>query len=218
MQKRAKSHGKHIQPVRLYLDDVETIYEILREVAERVRIINDEHVLDKPDQLLELKKDCLTYLEISSSEPYISVDLKPSSCWLYIANDESTSRGVFEKTKQLLERRKPLFWFIYTLPFNALLSVSAGICLGSLVLPTTGLTDMSQSVVALNVAGALVAVLWGLYNFHVKFNKHSVVFLTHRSSTQSFLKRNRDQIILALTSAILGGVVTFFISKFTGTE
>lgn len=218
MQKRAKSYGKHIQPVRLYLDDVETIYETLREVAERVKITTDEYVLDNPDQLAELRKDYLTYLEISSSEPYISVDLKSSSCWLYIANNEPTSLGVFEKIRQLLIRRRPLFWFIYTLPFSVLLSISTGICLGGLVLSSTNLTNMSQLVVSLNVAGALIAFFGVLRSSYVKFNRHSVIFLAYRSSTQSFIRRNKDQITLAFISAVLGGVVTFFISRFTGAE
>lgn len=218
MRKRIKPYSKHLRPVRLYLDDVEAIYRTLSEVAEEVKIQTDEYILDEPKQLSEIKRNHLTNLEIVSSRPFISLTLEPDSCWLYVASDEPTSRGVFEEIKELAESRKARFWFAYTLPFIALLGLGTGICLSNLISLMIGFTEMSQLGVALNVVGALLTISWSLFAFHTSFNKHSIVFLTHRPNVQTFLVRNRDNIVLALISAIfgatLGGLVTFFVSKF----
>lgn len=218
MYRRTKSHHKHIKPVRLYLDDVEEICKILHEVTESVQLITEDYLFEEPEQLAELRKDYITDLEIRSSNPFISVDLKPGKGWLYIAKDEPASRGVFEKVMQFLEERRYPLWRFTTFPSILLFSSCLGLSLAFLLVLATGILELGLPVIVVSAVGVLVFVLLILHGVEISSKKYSVVFLTHRANAQPFLKRNRDQIILALISAILGGLVTLFVSRFTGAE
>ncbi len=62
MKKIAKSYWKNLPPVKLYLDDVEKIIEIMRESSSGVELTTDEYAFSDINDLLELHRDCLAVM------------------------------------------------------------------------------------------------------------------------------------------------------------
>ena len=58
----------------------------------------------------------------------------------------------------------------------------------------------------------LFIVLWGLWGFRIDTRRHSLIYLYDDSSASSFLKRNKDNILISVISALIGGIITLGIA------
>ncbi len=211
MQKLTKSHGEHLRPVTLYLEDLEHIVDVLSEVSDKVSISTGDYALEDLKQLTELKRESINELSLSIKEPYVSLDLMPNSIWLYISKDDAVSRGAFEKIKQvLLQSRRPFTGLLHESSFTGLLSAVGfypliyGIVRGNWLFITVG------------IALIAMGIIWFWYGFQDKFKRFSVIIPRYKSQAPSFFKRNSDAILLSIISAIAGGLITLAIVKLTG--
>lgn len=106
MKKIIGSHGECLPPVFLYLDDIEQIVDVFKEVATSVNISTGENELESLSEIDQLGKKTLHSFYLSIREPYISLDMQPYRIWLHIHKDDPLSRGVFEKIKKILYSRQ----------------------------------------------------------------------------------------------------------------
>ena len=91
MKKIIKGRGEFLKPVKLYLNDLEHIRDILRESSLDVKISTGDYVFDSLDELPQLRKEYLTEFKMSIQEPYVSVDFRSDEIWLYIEQDNPVS-------------------------------------------------------------------------------------------------------------------------------
>lgn len=212
MQRKPQSYGEQLKPVRLYIDDLEQIVEVLQEVATDVEISTDEYTLTDIGQLPELKREFFTFLELATREPYISVNLKPNGIWLYIAKDDMVSRGAFEKIKRILVKRKrPFAWLLHN-------SVMSGLFTGlALNLLGWGFIQGSSVGRVLGIFALILGVWWSWYGHKDHFTKYSLIIPKHRIDEPNFFKRNADDVVLAIIAALVGSLLTLVIAKLTGT-
>ncbi|MBI4447236.1 MAG: hypothetical protein HY645_15195 [Acidobacteria bacterium] len=208
MQKLTKSRGEHLKPVKLFLDDIERIVATLREVSSEVEITTDEYVLADLSQLSDLKHECLTTLKLLNRNPYLAVDLEPSRVWLYIAEDTPTARGLYEKVRSILvQQRRPFASALISWWFP--LMISAGMVTAFLI----GTIQSNPLAVGLGLV-LFGFALWGMwYSHRVVTGRYSIIIPKRRRESPSFLKRNADRIILAMISAIAGGIITSLLSS-----
>ncbi len=211
MKKIARSKSESLPRVKLYLDGLERIVDILQKVSSEIRITTEEFKLENIGQLVDLKVDYLTQLKIESWNPYLSLELAPFQIWLYISDDEPTLRGAYEMIKAVLLQSKPIFprW-LYT-PYVPAIFIGAFTILLLRLLP---LGDVLGG--ALAALGLLGAVLWSVYGYVYATTKHSVIIPRYRVDAPSFLTRNSDRIIIAILSAVATAGAAFVVTRLFG--
>lgn len=210
MQKKIRSHGEVLKPVTLYLDDLEKIVDILRQVSDSAEISTKETILSNLNELTKLKRESLNELYIRLDEPYISLNLMPNTIWLFIGKDEPISRGLFEQIKHVLGRRTCSCAWLINSPWIMGLLLGIGINLFS-----PGIAEGNWLDVASGGFIICLSILLFLYGYNRKFRKYSIIIPKYRSEAPSFFKRNADAILLNIISAILGGIITFAVAKLT---
>ena len=205
MKKVTQSHGENTKPVKLYLDDLEEIIEILKGACDEIEIQCGDMMLDSLDELLILKKEVLHDLKICGRKPYISADMSPRGIWLFISEDTAESRGLFEKVKTILLRcRRPFTWFLHN-------SFLTGIAWPLTLLGAVyGFKVQSKFMIALFGILFVLSIFWAIYGFQDWSRRYTVVIPKHRIESPGFAKRNRDKILLAVISALIGAMVTYF--------
>jgi hypothetical protein len=209
MQKITQYLGEHLKPVKLYLDDTEQIIEIFRQDSLEVSISTKDYVLNDFKELSDLKKDFITDVFIRVKEPYISLSLEHHQIWLYAEKDNAISRGLFEKVKQLLSKRKrPLAQFLQS-------SLLTGLFAGtSIPLLTMGLAKTNSMLIFVSAIIFILALASGWYSYHDHFERYSIIIPKYKIEAPSFWKRNSDALVLAIFSAIAGGIITLILAKF----
>lgn len=205
MQKISQSLGEHLQPVTLYMDEIEQIVNAFREISPDVSVSTNDYLLTDFKQLSEFKKEYLTDVNIKVREPYIDLSLEHHQIFLYAAKDDLISRGLYEKVKAILRKNKR--------PFFKILQ-NFGIITGiSLYLILYGLSRQSWQTVSVAAVSLLVSIAIGWYAYQDRFKKFSIIIPKYKVEVPSFWKRNSDALVLALFSAVFGGIVTLILVK-----
>lgn len=208
MREITKSHGQRLEPVKLYLDDLERIVEVLRSVSSDIRITTGQYALDNLGELPLLKREFLRELEITIREPHVSLECSHSGIWLYISDDNPISRGLFDKVREILLQRRRLL---------APLGFVSG--LGG-ALFSAGLFALFRGMIkahAITVVGAIlclalaIGAIW--YSYWEQERGYAIIIPKYEMDAPSFLKRNADQVALAVISAILGGLIALLLAK-----
>jgi hypothetical protein len=95
--------------VRVYLDDIQEIFSILRELTDDVRIQADDYVATEPQDLLDISSDTINELTIVATQPSVTVTLSGKTATLEATDADTMTLGA---TKRIEERmgqcRRPL--------------------------------------------------------------------------------------------------------------
>ena len=122
------------------------------------------------------------------------------SASLSVLSSDTSNAGMFYKLDQVISTstRTPRFfyngWFIW---------VMATVLWPFIVL----ILALSRPYLLILAVLAVLMLSWLLWAVSVRLRRHSVIALVYKSSETSFFKRNKDSLILAAISAILGGVL-----------
>jgi hypothetical protein len=206
LQRTPRHLGEHLPPSRLYLDDVERIYDYLREVSDDVQIETAEHKAGSPSALRGLPQTEIHELELRSYRPFIGVDFGPGRIWLYAAEDDPASKGTFDKIREIVRaRRHRLSWLLYGMGGSAVAGSLGGVAIGVIAV-----SAKHEDWVTLGVGIGLlvIAAAWAIWSTHVTFERHSTIVLRNRADAPGFVRRNRDALVLLVIGAVLGAVVT----------
>lgn len=110
MQRINQPLQKEYSPIKLYVEELFRIEEILESAGGKLKIKTKEHEFDNIQELFNLQKDReINHIDLSIYNPYISVDLGKNSVRLYANSDDVTSMGIFAQLDKVLSslRRKP---------------------------------------------------------------------------------------------------------------
>lgn len=202
MERLQKSHREFLPPVCLCLEDIEAIIREIRGVAKEVRMETDEFALKDGTELENLGSSSIHELNLRSDQPDISLSLSPGSVCLAIGRDDAASRGVFEKIKTILRRcrRRILFWS------DKVVNLSGFV--GGIILAGIIWALYNNKWFAAVLASALaIYILWMYWTLRELSRHYSTIFIARRSAQLGFLQRNRDTILVAIISALVGGLV-----------
>lgn len=196
MKKREQSLSQEFKPMKLYYEDLEEIYDVFKEHPGEVKFDADTYELENLNEVLDIKKDDFTDFKIYAHNPYVSLDFSKNSIRLYISDDTPFQRGLFEKLKTVLKKKERYF-------ISSLFSYYA---YALLIVVMSTLSYWENRYITYSI-GASAAFFYALYTMYV-FKWRSIIVPSHRSSRPNFLQRNKDQIILVIISAIIGGLVS----------
>jgi len=204
MKKLNKPLSKEFSPVKIYLDDLESIEELFPKRKRDYKIETEKFEFSNVGELNQkLQNEVITNLKIYSSDPYINVEFHKMWARLYVGSNDNTVAGVFYKLEQIISSctRRPSFLYShYTLLIGYFLFT---------VIKVLSKGSTYQIVSFLNY-GFLIWALWVIY---IRLSKHSEIILSKRHDFQSFLIRNKDQIVVGGISAILGVIGTIIAYK-----
>ena len=126
MKELKKTISVSLPPIRLYLDDVQRIYDILKKNCERIDIKTDKYEFNDVSDLEKLKATKIHKLDFSCYTPYISIGFNTSSARIYIGEDTTLNRGVLSEINEVLSncRRNVVRLFIKSNPSFYLTSVA----------------------------------------------------------------------------------------------
>jgi len=208
-----QSKGTHYCSVNLYRDDLEKIIDFLSDGSDRAEISDNNYVYDSIDELLDQRGVKPKMISISSYSPYVSINLKPRSVYLYRSDSEKDSLYAYDRIVEVLKRRRSILSRIF--------SPAVGISFFSILLflmifiPTdlinTWLPDIWSRL-------SLVALLFGvpILSFFVNYGAFSSVVLLKSYEQKNFFIRQKDDLIKIIVGFVLGALLTLFMSYIKG--
>lgn len=197
MKQISQSKSVDLPPTELYLEDIDELCQIIRGAAKNVRIEVPGYELESPDELAALSKQLPTKVlhefKIKAREPYIILEIYPHSSHLYISDQTLELLGIQTKITEFMIQRRQTFWWAmnpWLVSFLAPIAIFAGAKFNKWVFGATAII--------------VIAAYW--WTYRRTFRSHTIFFLSSRKERDSFWMRNRDKIILAILSALIGAI------------
>ena len=206
---------KEYMPLVLWREDFDEIISILKRRAAVTQFETDDYSFETLDELeTHFGSKDKTELKIASSDPYVSIELGNKAARLYVSGNNPNASGIFFELDKVLtarQRRFPALYTYWVLLLINIFSIATTIFMFNNIKAYSYITSTWSAV-------SLVASAWGLWILYVRMRRHSIIRMRRRAATDSFVRRNKDQltvaIIAAIVGAILGIVGTKLIDKF----
>src|SRR2546425_5408933 len=110
MKKRRQFRSQTISGVRFYIDDVERVFEVLKESGKPVRVTTPEYEFDSVDDLKSYGQPSLPSLTIQTEWPGVSLDLKEKCKATLLSFDDSLeARGLLDTLREIVGQRRSLW-------------------------------------------------------------------------------------------------------------
>jgi hypothetical protein len=95
--------------VRVYLDDLQEIFSILKELTGEVRIQADDFVATEPQDLLDISSKTINELTIVATQPSVTVTLSGNAATLEATDADNSTLGALKRIEERMRhRRRPL--------------------------------------------------------------------------------------------------------------
>ncbi|WP_029585113.1 hypothetical protein [Bradyrhizobium sp. URHD0069] len=209
IRKVEKSLERSYRPVVIWIDDLAEIIDTLKRHPREIDIRTADHRYEGLDDLKEhvggQTQFDLTISSSSGSGPSVSLELKRMAVrlWVFDPRGGPEAAQIFHEINEVITRCQRRFAALYSL------------LLMFAIVPFFLLTQfflVQQSELsaarAASVVGSVVS-LWFLWACYVIVRCKAVIKLQRRSEIRPFIERNKDQLMLLLIGAIVGGLITF---------
>jgi len=206
MKKIQKPLSKELPPVKIYLDDLKQIYEILKEKVKSIEITTEDYEVDDINQLKNLDSKKLNYLSMECSDPHITIEFDSSSASIYFAEDSTYNRGILSEIEEILTKRRVFLGrFLASNWAFGLNGMFVGFFFFAMV---SIIRSNFMSAGWLFLALLLLFCILMVLQFRFALRGYSTIVLSERRELVSFWKRNSDQILVAIIAAIIGSLIT----------
>jgi hypothetical protein len=217
-------------PARIYLDDVELIYEALLAVADKktegsqdnkaasIIITAGDARADLPDDLRDARPEELQKVRIAIKDPAVSVDLFRRYAVVSAISSESGAKELAAGIRNSVNRRRS-FWAVYYFWGSAEITVfSLSLILATLIITAAITLATAYALFSLAViAAALVVILTAGGNCWFAYRLGAVRLIPRRESeTRKNSSETRKQLMIALLGAIIGGLIVGLASLWAG--
>lgn len=209
MKKKGRSIIRKALPTVLYLDDIKYIVELLEkeanEISVKVRDRYDEYEFNSSSEinsLRDLPNIKFNNLTIESFRLGIIISMYEYNGSIYIFEDTPLLRGLMEKIQERLKLRRRKYFWLTTNP----------------ILPTItfiyGLYMFSRISHYIPLVVLVFSAIWGILGgYYLRYKSYTILFNNYRNEMPSFIKRNKDSIVLAIFSALVGAGLTYLVKK-----
>ncbi len=205
MRKVQKSASKEYAAVRLFRDDVEEIYSLVKKTCGKCSIIVEDSDLDDIKEIKDIENPNTHVLKINGSDPYFSLELSKSHASIYIGdNSDMKAKGLFAAIDSILSRRGRILRALLSRPIYIAYFITFGFLI-FWVLPARS-QRINFLVFQSTIAVFFTYMLMWLLGFRQTFEQHSIICLTH-SSEAGFFRRNKDTLIVGIIVAVVGAVI-----------
>ena len=203
--------------VRVYLDDVQEMYSILKETAGEVRIQADDFVATEPQDLLDISSGTINELTIVATQPNVTVTLSGKAATLEATDPDNSTLGALKRIEERMGLRhrpfKRVLWNTDKIP--ALVGTAFLLGLVSLVLFALWLAPdpANPPPNTTHIDMGWVIGIWGLtllvipLTVIVTARRQAIVIARLQKDAPPFWERNRDQIAINAIFTVIGGVL-----------
>jgi hypothetical protein len=204
--------------VRVYLDDIQEIFSILKEASDDVRIQADDFVATEPQDLLDISSKTINELTIVATQPNVTVTLSRDSASLEATDADMTTLGAVKRIEERMRHRrrrlKRLIWKNDQPPL--LMIVALGLGIMSVVLAIAALGSHPQNppppgttrfdiewAIGIWVLTLLVIPLTVI----MTARRQAIVIPRSQKDAPPFWERNKDDIAINAVFTVIGGVL-----------
>ena len=206
------SKGRHFPSITIYKDDLQKILEILNEVCERVKISDEEYEYESLEELEHTKGLKPKQISITGISPYVSLDLKQNSIWLYRSDSDQKSVYIYKQIEEILLSKKNLI--------STLFNKSGGIisCVILFILffmPVATLKDWFPNLLS-RLSLLIIVILIPIISILARNGNFSLITLRKSHEEKNFFYRNKDDIAKIVIGAVVGSILTWILTRFAG--
>jgi hypothetical protein len=215
VRRKARSFSKHLPPAKVYLDDLEKIYQTLKEAGQHVEIETVSETFDTPQLLADHRGDeTLRELRIEGSRSgtdevgYFSASIHLHGWRTDIrtySQDLLAARGLLTELHEILKGRTRTQLVRFGLA--ALLGIFLGFTnwlAWQNALNAGWPPDDLIALAVLIVFASIFFALLGGYFIPSIYSRLPVIVLTRKAAAPGFLKRNRDQLLVGFIILVIG--------------
>lgn len=209
MKERNQYEIKKLNSSRLYLDDFTGIDKIFKKNCETYEIKTKEYTFSSIEELKKIYKETITVLTIKSQNPHVILNFYDSFSEVHYHLNNMTSVGMVSKIEEILKNRKFHWGNIY---FRGFLIFFCFIIAAIFLLYFNIISSPVLAIITTSLL--LIQVLTLPFQFKKYSIKHTIIYLYQKKEKLTFLKRNKDQILISLINIIIGfgmGVMAMWI-------
>lgn len=197
MKKLDRSQTRTFGPIRVLPNDLVIISDILKD-RESYRLLADHHEFDSVDEFTSYYKGKRAKrITIESRSPYVTVELTPLEARVNVSTSDIEGSGLLTQISSVLSKCELRPKFLYQFWALLLLSFISNV---AFLAPSNSLPS---SVFFLLLALFVVWIGWVTY---VHTYRHSIIE-TIEGDEPAFFRRKKDDIAVALISALLGAII-----------
>jgi hypothetical protein len=201
MKKKATPLSKQYYPLILWADDLNDIWNILNARTKSIKIESEENIFDTIEEYIRhFSPRPQTYLQITSADPYVSIDLTNMAARLYADENAKDSSGIFYEIDRILRSAQRRFYFGYSFIFTSFL---IGLIWVSNLFPPIRFASHQFDIRLVIVPLTFIWVSWVSF---IQLKRFSKIRLERRASAISFLQRNSDQLVVGVIAAVIGAL------------
>lgn len=206
MKRVNKSISIEIKPKKFHFEDLKAIVNILKESSTKeLTIMTNEYYLDSLDDILELKQDNFSSLELKISDPYVLVNINRKRIRLYASDDTLISEGVISKLKNYIKSLKGDYIRIYQYLFEFIRDISIALLISLILINKLEIkAELNQLVIPFYL---LVSFGWMLYGF--SYPSKEIPLNIRKHQDDNFWSRNKDTLLVGILVAVLSVILTF---------
>lgn len=203
MEKINKTLSKEYLPVKVFIDDLKKIEEVLNNLTSSIdfEIRTDDYKFTSIEELIANSEgEKINSLAISIHSPYISIDFRKMSTRLYCGSDDMVATGAFHKIDSIISStlRKPSFFYSYyfTYGFNILWLIFLNI----------------SNVASKVILGFLLSLyfVWVFWVGYIRLMNSSEIVFENKGSVRGWFIRNRDQLFIGVIITLVTIVSTHY--------
>jgi len=194
MKKLHQSKDKKFKFVRLYLTELEELWNLLKQNCKRMEVKADRYQIERFDDFKTIKNP-VKNLDITCYEPYIHIRIAPMWCELTILEDEEKTLGIFEKAKEILHKSQSYLRFLTSYITLWILIIAESILGRVIELP------QHYEWVYYPFIGFLM-----VFSLYINLRKQALVIPYEKKAF--WFVRKKDDLIIAVIAAMAGSAFT----------
>jgi hypothetical protein len=224
MKKIVKNFSEDFERVELFREDLEKIESKLQELSPtEFHIELFDHQYDSFEEVNEVNKSIDT-LSIKTYSPTVTLDFTTyvtSLCVIGEYYENNSVRGVIASIVEILNKRKrKVLNILY--PLSLTIKASTYIMLTIFLISCSLFFSIDFSRFFLKSLITVLAVILGSYVLLLFLGKRwipfSVLHLCYKENKPNFFKRKKDEIILLILGAFIGGIITYVTTLIISTK
>lgn len=209
LEKIKKSIKKDYKMPHLYLDQLIEIEDCIKEAGYKNYDITSGDY--KYQNINEIPKDTKATNEFSLHIGflYLILSLYQSNAYFEIRDNSLKSIGLFNKIDKILRGcERKVLWFFSIIGIYGLVTIAF------LVFFVYFLEEIENTILDLTLFSILVLfIIWAPIAWYFHFKKYSIIEFIAKDKKQNFFIRNKDDLIKIIITAVITGIVGFFIGK-----
>jgi hypothetical protein len=204
--------------VRVYLDDIQEIFSILRELTDDVRIQADDYGATEPQDLLQIQPATISELTIVATQPSVTVTLSGKTATLEATDADTMTLGATKRIETRMRQcRRPLKRLLWTTNDKqppTLVAFAFIVGLIALVLAIFAVADLVNpsppSPDATTISWRSASEIWGLAVLLIALSvtltarRQAIVIPRLQKDAPPFWERKRDDIAINAVFTVIG--------------